>query len=1041
MGRPDTDHEGRTGREGPLRERGITTGGTAAVDTHKKMKMGTPGAKKGKAKKQSPAVRKKAVAPAPPEKKAAADVREKSPAPGKDFFVVGIGSSAGGLEALEHFFLNMPPDSGMAFVLVSHLDPSHKSILPELLKRYTKMSIFETKDGMEVRPDCVYIIPPNKDMAILHGKLHLFVPVESRGLRHPIDFFFRALAQDQREKAVAVVLSGTGTEGALGIRAIKGEDGLLVVQDPKDAKYDGMPASSIATGLVDFVLPAAKIPEQLLGFISRIIKRPLRPVDGPEEQRIDPLQKIFVLIRAKTGNDFSLYKQSTILRRIEKRTVIHQIKGLTDYVSYLRHNPQEIDVLFKELLIRVTNFFRDSDAFDAVRKEALPLITRDKSFENPLRVWVPGCSTGEEAYSLAILIREYMQKANLDFKAQIFGTDIDAEAIDTARTGAYAENITVDVSPERLSRYFTRKGNVYKVKDEIREMIIFSVQNVTKDPPFSRLDLISCRNLLIYLNSALQKRVLSTFSYALNPEGVLFLGPSETIGVATDLFSVIDRKWKIFKALKTGLPLPIGLKALPAVKKILPEKITAAKLPVEPGFSDLAERLILEKYAPPCVIVNDRGDILYIHGRTGNYLEPPAGKAAQMNVLEMAREGLRLELRAALREAARKKKEMRIGGVQVKTNGSFHIIDFEVTPVKRPEALTSLFTVVFREVKVHEKEKAGRRQKRMKTQDSRRIDELEFELKATRERLQTTIEELETANEELKSANEELQSANEEFQSTNEELETSREELQSVNEELITMNAEYQGKIDELSKAYDDLRNLTASTQIATLFLDNDLAIKNFTPPIKDIVNLLESDIGRPITDFTFKVEYPELTADVKRVLDTLAMKEVPMRHQDGRWYLTRIIPYRTSGNMIAGAIVTFIDVTEHKKMQALQDALAFSEGIYETISEPLVVLDKDLSVISANRAFYSIFKTSSGEAENKPIFELDEGHWNIPELKEMLQKIFSENIPFKDFVVEADIPKIGPMKMLLNARRITHRGIGTEMVLLVVNKVDRGRS
>lgn len=828
------------------------------------------------------------------------------------FFIVGIGASAGGLEALEQFFPPMPHDSGMAFILVLHLDPTHKSIMRELLQKYTPMEISEVENGMQVEPNRVYIIPPNKDMAIMNRRLQLLEPVERRGLRHPIDFFFRSLAQDLQERAIGVVLSGTGTEGTLGLKAIKGEGGLAIAQDPEDARYGGMPGSAIADGLVDYVLPAGKIAEQLSRFIKSSLIRPPR-VPQKSEGRTDHLQKIFVLIRAQTGHDFSLYKQNTILRRIERRMTLHQIEDLSSYTLYLRENPHEVEALFRELLIRVTNFFRDPVAFEVLKKEVIPHLLRNKSYDTPVRIWVPGCSTGEEAYSLAILFREHMQEIAKNYKIQIFATDIDSGAIETARSGAYPDSITVDVTPERLSRFFLKQDVTFRIKDDIREMVVFAVQNLIKDPPFSKLDLISCRNLLIYLGTELQKKVIPLFRYALNPDGILFLGSSETIGDYSDMFSVFDKKWRIYKASRTSSlpPLPIDTRPAAPPEKGSKEKGFEGKKPWDMSVGELAERFLLELYAPPCAIVNERGDILYLHGRTGKYLEPAPGKAS-LNVLTMAREGLQLDLRTALRKAVARKEDIVSEGLRVRTNGDFQTINLVIHYIRKPEYLQGLLMVVF--IDVPSPGKVTLPPDGCEEKVNQRVLELEFEVKSTREHLQTTIEELETSNEELKSANEELQSSNEELQSTNEELETSKEELQSVNEELLTVNAELQTKIEELSQVNSDMSNLLSSTQVATVFLNNELRIKRYTPGAVGIINLIQTDAGRPMGDVSSKLAYPELVRDAEEVLRTLVTKEKMVSHTEGKWFTVRIMPYRTKENVIDGVVITFIDVTTLKK-------------------------------------------------------------------------------------------------------------------------------
>jgi two-component system, chemotaxis family, CheB/CheR fusion protein len=866
------------------------------------------------------------------------------------FFVVAIGASAGGLEAFEQFFRNMPEESNIAFILIPHLAPEHKSIMPEILSRYSKMSIVQAEDGMRTRPNCVYIIPPDKDMSIFRGTLHLLDPVERRSIRHPVDFFSRALALDQGENAICIVLSGTGTEGTLRLKAVKEEGGLVMVQDPKTAKYDGMPASAVATGLADYVLSPDQMPANLLAYTKSPVHRLPPPVKQGETKHADEVQKIFVLIRSKTGHDFSRYKHSTVMRRIERRMAVLQIENHTDYVTYMRNNPQEIDMLFKELLIRVTTFFRDPAAYTALWEKALPVIFQIKPEGSTVRVWVPGCSTGEEAYSLAILFHEYVRHLKGKYKIQIFATDIDNDSIEIARSGIYPNSISADVSPERLSRYFM-------MKEEIRETVIFAEHDINKDPPFSRMDLISCRNLLIYMGVELQKRLLPLFRYAMNPNGFLFLGSSETIGETTDLFSVLDKKWRIFRARRTeAVPLaPVDLRFT---------KETASSMPVPPpqikkqrdiGIAEMTEKLLLAHHAPSCAVVDRGGAIIFLHGRTGKYLEPATGKA-RLNILDMAREGLRTDLRSAIRKASTKEADTTVEGLLVKTNGSFKMINLSVHYIKEPEQLQGLLLVVFHDVLAPKPAKAGMPRTMSGRRLKERIGELESDLKFTKEHLQTNIEEMETSNEELQSSNEELQSANEELQSTNEELETSKEELQSSNEELMSVNAELENNMDELAQVNNDMTNLLSSTKIATIFLDNDLRIKRFTPDIASVINVIQSDLGRPLNDISKKIEYPDLDKDSEAVLTSLRMKEKTVRNVDGAWYLVRIIPYRTSMNFIEGVVVTFVEITEQKRMQALQDALAFFRGIVDTVREPLIILDSDLRVISANKTFYDVF-------------------------------------------------------------------------------------
>ncbi|MGA1864933.1 MAG: chemotaxis protein CheB, partial [bacterium] len=600
----------------------------------------------------------------------------------KDFFIVGIGASAGGLDAFERFFQNMPSESGMAFILITHLSPTHHSIMPDLLRKYTKMDVCQADDGMNVKSNCIYVIPPNKNIAILHGTLQLIAPVKPHGSRLPIDFFFQSLAEDQGERAIGIVLSGTGTDGTQGIRAIKAGLGMVMAQDAKTAEYDPMPRSAIETGLVDYILAVEKMPEQLVKYINHMQPAVREKILSVSEEGSHSLQKIIFLIRAQTGHDFSFYKKNTIYRRIERRINIHQIDRISDYIRYLQQNPNEIETLFKDLLIGVTSFFRDPEAFEVMVKEVLPNLLSNKPDGYNLRVWVAGCSSGEEVYSIAIIIRECLDTLKRKFNVQIFGTDIDKEAINTARAGIYPENISADISHERLMRFFVKEANTYHICQEIREMAIFSIQNIVKDPPFTKLDLICCRNFLIYLDAELQKKLLPLFHYALKPGGILFLGSSETITGFGDLFSVIHKKWKIFQCKETPVMLrhivdfPHRFSA-EGIRKVEMSQELETIQPI--NLSGQVERKLLEEFAPPCVIIDEKGEIVYFHGRTGKYLEPASGKAS-LNIFEMIREGLKLELASLIRRAISKNEGITKSGLEVKINGDFQSINLTVKP-------------------------------------------------------------------------------------------------------------------------------------------------------------------------------------------------------------------------------------------------------------------------------------------------------------------------------------------------------------------------
>ena len=956
--------------------------------------------------------------------------------PKEGFPIVGIGASAGGLKAFEAFFAAIAGETGMAYVLVQHLAPDHKSILSELIKRHTRMPVQQVEDGVTVRPDCAYIIPPSLDMALLDGRLHLLQPGAPRGLRLPIDFFFRSLAQDQQERAICVVLSGSGSDGTLGARAVKGEGGLVLAQTPSTAAYDSMPRSIIATGLVDFVLAPGEMPQQIRRYVGHAFRKAPAAPAGPPAKAEDSLAKIGILLRDATSHDFSQYKQSTLVRRIERRMALHQIARQDDYIGYLQRDPAEIAALFQDLLIGVTSFFRDPDAFAALEQEAIPRLFAGKPADAPVRVWIPGCSTGEEAYSIAILLQEYQETLRQPFRVQVFATDIDARAIAQGRAGVYPASIATDVSPERLTRFFALdpEAEVYRIQKAIRDLLVFSEQDLIRDPPFSRLDLVSCRNLLIYLNGDLQRRLIPLFQYALKPDGVLFLGSSESVGDALTRFSPLSRKWKIYlrqEPLTDRSPALLGDLVSPPLAS---GPTSPARVPSGPPADQidrraLTEQALLRHFGTAAILTNGRGEILYIHGRTGRFLEPAPGEAA-MNLFTMAREGLRRELTHALQRAVARQEVVRIPGLRVKTNGRLVRIDLTVGPV--PSAIDTaagadLYLVVLDDatpaapVEPVEPVEASAPTTGEPAEPGTvaRIAELEQELRAKEEYLEATLEEMQTANEELRSTNEEMQSVNEELQSTNEELETSKEELQSVNEELYTVNAELQTKVADLSRANNDMNNLLAGTGVATLFVDHGLRIARFTPTTTQLIKLIPSDIGRPVGDIVSNlVGYTELETDVQEVLTSLVPQEREVESRAGAWYRMRIGPYRTLDNVIEGAVITFVDISEHKAIEAaLREARAFAEGVVDTVREPLLVLDPELRVLSANRAYYQHFQVVQAEVEGRPFGELGDGQWGIAALQQRLLALQAGGDPLEAYPVTQVFPRIGQRTLLLNAR------------------------
>ena len=872
------------------------------------------------------------------------------------FPIVGIGASAGGLAAFEAFFSGMPLDKepNMAFVLVQHLAPDHKSILTELIRRYTRMEVSEATDNVTVQPNCAYIIPPNRDMAFLNGTLQLLEPSSPRGQRLPIDFFFRSLAQDQHDRAICIVLSGTGSDGTQGLRAVKAEGGMVMAQNPESTEYDGMPRSAINTGLVDYILPAAEMPGHLIAYASHAFGKIAHSLAPPLPKIEDSYKKIFILLRSQTGHDFSQYKQNTIKRRVERRMAVQQISDISGYVRFMQTTPIEVESLFRDLLFGVTNFFRDPEAFTALETSVIPGLFSKKLPGSAIRVWICGCSTGEEAYSIAILLQEHMEKEKQNFKLQLFATDIDNRAIDQARTGLYSASIAADVTPERLRRFFTPEndGASYRINKAIRDLLVFSEHDVNKDPTFSKLDLISCRNLLIYLNSDLQKKLLPLFHYSLNPGGTLFLGTSETTGDFHHLFGVTDRQQKLYERKEDPTAirnLPMGrfartLNESGIIDKHSPHQTSAAKT----SLKETIEKILLEQYAPTSLLITERGEILYVHGSTGRFMQLTSGEPG-MNIIKMAREGLTRELTTALHSAVKYKKRVVRTGLKVRTNGDYSRVELTVLPVSPTAASITdmtLYLVILQEKDTEEilptEGTLVEQPDESTTDKDALLHRLKQELRANEEYLQSANEELETSNEELKSSNEEMQSVNEELQSTNEELETSKEELQSVNEELATVNTELQQKVFDLSRANNDMNNLLAGTGVGTVFVDFKLYIQRFTPSITQVINLILTDVGRPVGHIVSNlVGYDNLLEDTKSVLDNLIPKEVEVQTKEGNWFLMRIRPYRTLDNIIEGAVITFFDITEIKRTrEELWKAHRSIETMVESITDGLLVLD-----------------------------------------------------------------------------------------------------
>lgn len=863
-------------------------------------------------------------------------------------YIVGIGASAGGLEPLRSFMGNVPDNCGLSFIIVQHMDPLHKDLLVDILQTDTTMKVVQVEENMSVHPNCVYIIPPNKNMFIQDRVLHLSDNPSPHTLRLPINFFFRSLADDLQEKSIGVILSGMGTDGTLGLKAIKEKGGTVFVQEPISAKFDSMPRSAIEAGLADVIAPAESLPAQIIAQASH---HPLAGRVAPIQAEKAPgsFEKVIQLLLTHTGTDFSAYKKNTVYRRIERRLVVHEIDKMSTYVQYLQKNPQELELLFKELLIGVTSFFREPHEWELLKRKVLPGFLSKQALNDTIRVWIPGCTSGEEAYSLAIAFKEVLDelRPSREFSMQIFATDLDRDAIDKAREGVYPVTIAESVSPERLERYFVKVDRGYQVVRSMREMVIFAQQNIIKDPPFTKIDLLICRNLLIYLTVEMQKKLIPLFHYSLNPDGFLFLGSAETVGSFTNLFKQLERKSRLYKRLQPLLrtePVEFPTSFTPA------QSITVESSKIALSIQAQTDKLVLQSYSPATVLANDKGDILYITGRTGKYLEPAAGKV-NWNIFAMAREGLNYTLSNAFYQALRQKEEITVKNAVVINEAGPQMLEIIINPLKEPEVLKGSVLIVFKDLdpttNIIEMTNTGGQ---VLASNQREIT-LERELMQVRHMWQNASAEMQLSQEELKSSNEELQSSNEELQSTNEELTTTKEEIQSLNEELNTVNYELLARVDDLVQANTDMKNLMDSTNIATLFLDNSLCVKRFTKQMSVISRLRMSDVGRPVTDIASNLFYPQLPEDVSTVRRTLNTVEKQVKTDDGAWFNVRILPYRTLEDKIDGVVITFMDITEAKILESeLRKAKAILEQSIVDQDEDLRQIRQGLRQVAASK-------------------------------------------------------------------------------------------
>jgi two-component system, chemotaxis family, CheB/CheR fusion protein len=957
------------------------------------------------------------------------------------FPIVGIGASAGGLEAFSELLHNLPEKTGMAYVLVQHLDPKHESALPEILGRTTTLPVEEVTDGTVVEPDHIYVIPANTSMVINRGTLQLSARIQVHGQHMPIDNFFRSLAERVGQRAIGVVLSGTASDGTEGCRAIKAAGGLTFSQDEESAKYNSMPRSAIHAGCVDFILTPKNIARELAGigrhpFVARILSRADEQFPG---MMGGDLEALFGLLRESTGVDFTNYKHSTLRRRIRRRMTAHKIEKLKDYLRFIAKKPEELDELYRDLLINVTGFFREPEAFQALRKHVFPNLFEGRKPDTPVRVWVAGCSTGEEAYSIAITLLEHLwaHTRNISQAAtaiQIFATDISETALDRARSGLYPKAAVEAVSPERLKRFFVRNDGGFQVNKSVRDMCIFARQNLVKDPPFSNLDLVSCRNLLIYLGPVLQRRVIPTLHYALKPNGYLMLGEAESLGGFGDHFSLVDKKDKIYQKRKTTARLATYFASTDYSPRRLEDVKTGLHFPAPFTVENEVEQLLINRFVPASVVVNDQMEIVQFQGKTGAYLEPAAGQPT-FSLSKMARPGLLVDLRASLSKAKKSNAPVRKQGVKIQAEGKTREVDLEVLPLHAQGAQERYFVIIFQDKVVATPSKAsGAKTKKTDQPAVLENQNLKREIAQLRGQLSALIEDHETTLEEFKSVNEEVLSANEELQSTNEELETAKEELQSTNEELTTLNEEMQNRNSELSSVNSDLLNLLDTVDLPVVMVSMDLRIRRFTPPAQKLLNLLPGDMGRRLGEIRTNLELLDLETLVQETIHSLSPQEHEVRARDGGWYALRIRPYRTWDRKVSGAVISLQDIDSLKR--TLEQTREYADGLVENSQGCILLLDDKLRITAANRAFNRAFSISAHEIEDCPIFDLSHGQWNLPGLRQLLDEIVSGKSQVGEYEMSHDFQNLGMRTLLLNARRVELQP-GHPFILLAIEDIS----
>jgi two-component system, chemotaxis family, CheB/CheR fusion protein len=931
--------------------------------------------------------------------------------------VVGIGGSAGGLEAFSELLRHLPKNTGMTFVFIQHLEPKQTTRLPEILSRITDMPVEVSADGTVMKQNSIYVMPAGMDLALRGGQLRLQPRTDTAGRHLPIDHFFRSLAEEQGEKAVVVILSGMGNDGTVGIKAVKENGGITLAQDEGSAQHGSMPVAAISSGFIDMVGNPRRIAAELVRLARN---RPLKTSRKPALHE-NSLKAIFTLLRGKTEVDFSQYRKTTVRRRLQRRMAVHRIESLEAYLTFLKRHPDEADILYNEMLIHVTEFFREPETFEVFQSLVLPRLLEKRAPNDPIRIWLPGCSTGEEAYSLAIIVTEFFDSRSESPGIQIFATDVSDRVLEIARKGVFDQGIEPHVSKERLRRFFTKVDRGYQINKQIRDLCVFARQNVLRDPPFSRLDIISCRNVLIYFEPVAQKKLIPFFHYALKPGGFLLLGGAESVGSFSDLFEPIDQKTKLFAKRSVQSPPLSNLDVeLAGPKEPALRDLAAQAGMMQPDIRRETDRVLMAKYCPPAFVVDNSMRIVQFRGNVAPFLDPEPGEAS-LDLFRMIRSNLESPMRSTIADAKRQNAPVRKEGVLFQGTGNVSFLNLEVIPLSGPAFRERCYLLLLEPSTVAVKETRPAKSKSGQSKiEVVRVAQLEQELATTREHLQSLIEEQESTNEELRSANEEIQSSNEELQSTNEELETAKEELQSTNEELITLNEELKSGNLELSEVNNDLTNLLRSVNIPIVMVDRNLRIRRFTPVAQRTLKLIPADVGRSITDLRADVEVPQLEALISEVMDTLSYKEVEVQDRRGQWYNLQVRPYETSDNKITGAVMILFDINSAKlTAERSKRLVSYAEAFVETVRSCVLVLDSSLRVEKATPLFYRRFQLQPDQSEGTLIFQLDNGAWDIPALHSLLEEQLLKNPKVTDYEIEHEFPRIGRRRLSLNARRI----------------------